>query len=72
MNEINIIILFVKAHMKKCKYENVMPSPKAMGKTFSYKVSLLSKVRNIDVWLLLKLMFQNWHKILLLDIIEGL
>ena len=44
-----------------------MPSPEAVGKMFSYKVSLLrepsytllSQVRNIDLWLLLKLMFQN-------------
>ena len=43
----------------KCKYENIMPSPEAVGKMFSYKVSLLSQLRNIDLWLLLKLMFQN-------------
>ena len=43
----------------KCKYENIMPSPEAVGKKFSYKVSLLSQVRNIDLWLLLKLMFQK-------------
>ena len=59
INEINIIILLVKSYIMKCKYENIMPSPEAVGKMFSYKVSLLSQVRNIDLWLLLKLMFQN-------------
>ena len=43
----------------KCKYENITPSPEAVGRMFSYKVSLLSQVRNIELWLLLKLMFQN-------------
>ena len=59
INEINIIILLVKSYIMKCKYKNIMPSPEAVGKMFSYKVSLLSQVRNIDLWLLLKLMFQN-------------
>ena len=58
-NEINIVILFVKSYIMKCKYENVMPSPEAMGTMFSYKVSLLNQVRNLGLWLLLKLMFQN-------------
>ena len=39
----------------KCKYENVMPSPEAVGKMFSYKISLLSQVRNIDLWLFVKI-----------------
>ena len=54
-----IIIFYAKAYIMKCKYENVMPSPEAMGKMFSYKVSLLNQVKNIHLWLLLKLMFQN-------------
>ena len=59
INEINTIILFLKAYIIKCKYQNVMPSPKVMVKMFRYKVPLLSQVRNVDLWLLLKLMFQN-------------
>ena len=54
-----LVILMVKSYIMKCKYENIMPSPEAMGKMFTYKVSLLTQVRNIDLWLLLKLMFQN-------------
>ena len=49
INEINIIILLVKSYIMKCKYENIMPSPEVVGKMFSYKVSLLSQVRNKDL-----------------------
>ena len=45
INEINTIILLVKSFMLKCKYKNVMPSPEAVGKRFSCKVSL-SQVRS--------------------------
>ena len=56
----------------KCKYENIMPSPEAVGKMFSYKVSLLSQVRNIDLWLLLKLMFLEMTQNCMMGIIEEL
>ena len=54
-----IIIFYANSYIMKRKYENIMPSKEAIGKMFSYKVSLLSQVNNIHLWLLLKLMFQN-------------
>ena len=72
INEINITILLVKSYIMKCKYENIMPSPEAVGKMFSYKVSLLSQVRNIDLWLLLKIYVSELTQNCMLRIIEEL
>ena len=35
----------IKSCIIKCKYENIIPSPEAVGKMFRYKISLFSQVR---------------------------
>ena len=55
--EINTIVLIVKAYIMKCKYEQSALSCVALARWFIYKVMVLSKLHDRDVFFKLSQMF---------------
>ena len=54
---INTIVLIVKAYIMKCKYEQGALSGVALARWFIYKVIVLSKLHDRDVFLKLSQIF---------------
>ena len=54
---INTIVLIVKAYIMKCKYEQSALSRVALARWFIYKVMVLSKLHDRDVFFKLSQMF---------------
>ena len=54
---INTIVLIVKAYIMKCKYEQSALSRVALARWFIYKVMVLSKFYDRDVFVKLSQMF---------------